>query len=260
MSTVAEVEVTRILDGMAAVIEFGPMPANIVDRATMGAIVEALGECAADKDVKAIVLRGQGNHFSYGASVPEHMPGEFEKMIPEFHEALRAFNAPGLPPIIAAVRGRCLGGGFEVAMACDIIAVEAEAQLGCPEVMLGVFPPAGAALLPMRAPAGRAAAMLMSGRVIGGTAAYHWGIADMEAPAGELDQAVEAFIIDQFSKLSGEALRQTRRATRHPWRAAMGETLDELEKQYLNDLMSTEDALEGLNSFNEKRAPEWKNR
>lgn len=260
MSAVAEVSVARILDGAAAVIEFGPMPANIVDRATMTAIVAALRECAADKNLKCIVLRGEGNHFSYGASVPEHVPGEFEKMIPEFHEALRAFNAPDLPPIIAAVRGRCLGGGFEVAMACDLMVVAADAQLGCPEVMLGVFPPAGAALLPLRAPAGRAAGMLMTGRILTGTEAFRVGIADIEAPAGELDNAVEAWIKDHLSKLSAEALRQTRRATRHPWRKAMGETLDELEKQYLNDLMSTEDAVEGLNSFMEKRRPEWKNR
>lgn len=259
MSVVAEVSCEKVFDGQAAVIEFGPMPANIVDRATMGAIVAALRECADDRNLKCIIIRGAGNHFSYGASVPEHMPGEFEKMIPEFHEALRAFNALDLPPIIAAVRGRCLGGGFELAMVCDLIAVDSEAQLGCPEVKLGVFPPAGAALLPLRAPAGRASAMLLTGRIITGADAFRIGMADLEAPAGQLDGAIEAWFNDQLSGLSAEALRQTRRATRHPWRKALGETLDELEKQYLNDLMSTEDALEGLNSFVEKRRPEWNN-
>jgi|FLOH01.1.fsa_nt_gi cyclohexa-1,5-dienecarbonyl-CoA hydratase len=260
MKTVAEVSCTRILDGQAAVIEFGPMPANIVDRATMNGIVAALRECAADKSLKCIIVRGEGNHFSYGASVPEHVPGEFEKMIPEFHAALRAFNAEDLPPVIAAVRGRCLGGGFELAMVCDLIAVDPAAQLGCPEVMLGVFPPAGAALLPLRATAGRSAGMLMTGRIITGSEAFRLGIADIEAPSGQLDQAVEAWITDHLSNLSAEALRQTRRATRHPWRKALGETLVELEKQYLQDLMSTEDAVEGLQSFLEKRRPEWKNR
>jgi len=260
VSAVAEVAVSKILDGQAAVIEFGPMPANIVDRATMAGIVAALRECAEDKDLKCIVIRGEGKHFSYGASVPEHVPGEFEKMIPEFHEALRAFNADDLPPVIAAVRGRCLGGGFELAMVCDMIAVEAEAQLGCPEVMLGVFPPAGAALLPLRASAGRAAAMLMTGRIITGSEAFRLGIADIEAPVDGLDQAVESWIGDQLGKLSAEALRQTRRATRHPWRNALGDTLDQLEQQYLHDLMSTEDAVEGLNSFMEKRRPEWRNK
>jgi cyclohexa-1,5-dienecarbonyl-CoA hydratase len=260
VNTVTSVNVERILDGSAAVIEFGPMPANIVDRAAMGGIVAALRECVADKDLKCIIIRGEGNHFSYGASVPEHMPGEFEKMIPEFHEALRAFNAPDLPPVIAAVRGRCLGGGFELAMACDLIAVEPEAQLGCPEVMLGVFPPAGAALLPLRAPAGRAAGMLMTGRIISGADAFRLGIADIEAPAGALDGALEKWIGDHLGKLSAEALRQTRRATRHPWRNALGETLDELEKQYLEDLMDTADAVEGLTSFTEKRRAEWQNR
>lgn len=82
MSMVAEVSCERIFSGQAAIIEFGPMPTNIVDRATMTAIVAALRECAADKDLKCIIIRGAGNHFSYGASVPEHLPGEFEKMIP----------------------------------------------------------------------------------------------------------------------------------------------------------------------------------
>ena len=259
MSIVAEVTCKRTFEGQAAVIEFGPMPANIVDRATMAAIVAALRDCAADKNLKCIIIRGAGNHFSYGASVPEHLPGEFEKMIPEFHEALRAFNAPDLPPIIAAVRGRCLGGGFELAMVCDLIAVDAEAQLGCPEVMLGVFPPAGAALLPLRTTAGRAAGMLMTGRIITGADAFHYGIADIEAPPGQLDAAIDYWFNDQLGKLSAEALRQTRRATRHPWRKALGETLAELEKQYLEDLMSTDDAVEGLNSFMDKRRAEWKN-
>ena len=145
-------------------------------------------------------------------------------------------------------------------MVCDMIAVEAEAQLGCPEVMLGVFPPAGAALLPLRASAGRAAAMLMTGRIITGSEAFRLGIADIEAPVDGLDQAVESWIGDQLGKLSAEALRQTRRATRHPWRNALVDTLDQLEQQYLHDLMSTEDAVEGLNSFMEKRRPEWRNK
>ena len=75
MSAVAEVAVSKILDGQAAVIEFGPMPANIVDRATMAGIVAALRECAEDKDLKCIVIRGEGKHFSYGARVPAHVPG-----------------------------------------------------------------------------------------------------------------------------------------------------------------------------------------
>lgn len=145
-------------------------------------------------------------------------------------------------------------------MVCDLIAIDAEAQLGCPEVMLGVFPPAGAALLPLRATASHAAAMLMTGRIITGSDAFHHGIADIEAPPGKLDDAIESWFQENFAKLSAEALRQTRRATRHPWRKALGETLDQLEKQYLQDLMSTDDALEGLNSFVGKRRAVWKNR
>lgn len=249
-----------LCDGRAALVELGPAPANILTREAIAALREELAAVAADAPLRALVIAGSGPHFSYGASVPEHMPGVVERMLPEFHALLRDLNDLPLPPVIAAVRGRCLGGGFELALCCDVLAVAADAELGCPEIRLGVFPPAGAALLPLRAPAGRAASMLLSGATIRGSEASAAGIADLEAAAGELLQRVEDWVREHLLPLSAAALRHARRALRWRQREALDRALPRLERQYLQELMQTRDALEGLLAFQEKRRPKWEDR
>lgn len=260
MKKVPRLRNLAIRAGAAVVLEIGPAPGNIVDRALMRSLGANLRALARDTHLKAVVLRGSGAHFSYGASVQEHLPEEVAPMLAEFHALLRLFDEVSLPPVIAAVRGRCLGGGFELALACDRIVVEEGAQLGCPEVRLGVFPPAGAALLPLRVHAGRAAELLVSGRLLDGREALEWGVADLLAPAGGLDAAVEELVERTLQPLSAAALRQARRACRHPWREALGERLAALEKQYLEEVMATHDALEGLGAFLDKRQPAWSDR
>ena len=251
---------TALCGGAAAVLELGPAPANILDRALMHKLGANLRALSQDARLKAVVLRGSGAHFSYGASVAEHMPSEVDRMLPEFHALLRLLDELPLPPVIAAVRGRCLGGGFELALACDRIVVEEDAQLGCPEVRLGVFPPAAAALLPLRVGAGRSAELLTGGRSIDGREAAALGIAEALAASGALDARVEELVHDTVLPLSAAALRQTRRACRHPWRDALHRVLPELERQYLQDLMATADAVEGLEAFLAKRKPAWSDR
>jgi cyclohexa-1,5-dienecarbonyl-CoA hydratase len=240
-------------DGAAMVLELGPAPANIVDRQAIAGLRSALQDAAVRPGLKAVVIRGVGKHFSYGASVSEHVPGEVETMLPDFHALLREMNQPGLPPIIAEVHGRCLGGGFELALACDLIAVDADAQLGCPEIKLAVFPPAGSALLPLRVSAGKASAMLISGTTVSGAEALQIGLADFAA-----DQ-VQDWIRDHLLSLSAAALRQGRQASRWPWRDALERILPVLEQQYLGQLMATHDAVEGIQAFLDKRKPVYQN-
>jgi cyclohexa-1,5-dienecarbonyl-CoA hydratase len=236
-------------DGSAMRIDLGPEPANIVDRQAIAGLRQAFQDAAVRPGLKAIVLRGSGQHFSYGASVPEHVPGEVETMLPDFHALLREMNQPGLPPIIAEVHGRCLGGGFELALACDIIAADADAQLGCPEIKLAVFPPAGSALLPLRVSAGKASTMLLSGAILSGSEALEIGLADMPA------DSVQKWIGKQLLPLSAAALREGRQAARWPWRDALDRILPVLEQQYLGQLMATHDAVEGIQAFLDKRKP-----
>lgn len=260
MSTSARVEPLRVCDGAAAVLELGPAPANLLDRAQIRRITEQLEVLADEPELRAIVVRGSGGHFCYGASVPEHLPGQVEAMLPEFHALLRAFDHPRLPPVIASVRGRCLGGGLELALVCDQIFAAEGSSLGCPEIKLGVFPPAGIALLPLRVSAARALELATTGRIVTGAEAHAIGLVEHLAPADALDDAVESWIRTQWLPLSGAALRQARYAARAPFRAVLQERLAELEGQYLGPVMSTEDAREGLNAFLEKRAPRWSHR
>ncbi|MBC8406208.1 MAG: enoyl-CoA hydratase/isomerase family protein [Planctomycetes bacterium] len=253
MSPTSPIKLQTFFDGAAMLLELGPAPANIVDREAIAALRGALKEAAIRPGLKAVVIRGEGKHFSYGASVPEHVAGEVDKMLPEFHALLDEMNQPGLPPLIAEVRGRCLGGGLEVALACDLIAVDDDAVLGCPEIKLGVFPPAGSALLPLRVPAGKAMAMLLAGEMISGIEALAMGLADLNAD--DLSKWIEHNLLP----LSAVAICHTRQAARWPWKDATKRILPRLEQQYLGELMATHDAVEGIQSFLEKRKPEWKN-
>jgi len=180
-------------------------------------------------------------------------------MLPEFHAFLSKIDSLNLPPVVAAVDGRCFGGGFELALACDVIAVGPKAQLGCPEIKLGVFPPAGSALLPLRIPAGRASTMVTSGAIVAGVEAAGLGIADLDIPEGDLLEGIQQWAIANIIPASASSLRHARRASRWPWTDVFERILPKLEKQYLDELMQTKDAAEGINAFLEKRAPEWSN-
>ncbi|MDP6941158.1 MAG: enoyl-CoA hydratase-related protein [Planctomycetota bacterium] len=259
MTTTTKIERKELLDGMIVVFELGPAPANIVDRPLMAELGEALTEAASEKDLKLVVIKGAGEHFSYGASVEEHTPDQVGEMLPEFHSFLKKINDLNLPPVVAAIDGRCFGGGFELALACDVIAVGANAQLGCPEIKLGVFPPAGAALLPLRLSAGRASTMLTTGAIVAGVEAAGLGIADLDIPDGDLMEGVQKWAEANIIPASASSLRHARRASRWPWTDALERVLPELEARYLGALQETQDAKEGIQAFLEKRAPEWSN-
>ena len=244
---------------MIKVIEFGPAPANIVDRANVAYLRQQLAAAADDKSIKLVVIKGEGDHFSYGASVQEHTPDLVGNMLREFHDFMRFVDELDLPPLMAAVKGRCFGGGFEVALLCDIIAVADDALLGCPEISLGVFPPAGSALLPLRTSAGRASEMLSSGRFVDAQTAVAYGIAEYKFSTNNFMSDIEEWAEKSLAKLSASSLRHTRKASRWPFSHALNTVLPGLEKQYLESLMKTVDANEGINAFIEKRKPEWQN-
>jgi cyclohexa-1,5-dienecarbonyl-CoA hydratase len=202
-----------------------------------------------------VLLTAEGTSFCYGASVPEHAPGVVERMLPELHELFRVISAASLP-VVAAVRGKCLGGGFELALCAHRLIVAEDAQLGFPEVTLGVFPPVAAALLPLRVPQPVVDRMVVLGDVVKGTDAVALGLADECAPAA----AVEARALlwaERYRELSGTALRFATRASRTAWDEALGARLARLEQLYLGELMATHDAREGIAAFLDRRPPRW---
>jgi cyclohexa-1,5-dienecarbonyl-CoA hydratase len=230
--------------------------ANILDRAMMlglGAIVE---ELAAHSNLKAIVLAGEGQHFSFGASIEEHLPDQISDTLAQLRKLLlKMAQAPA--PTIAAVRGQCLGGGFEVALACDLIVAEESAQLGLPEIKLGVFPPAGAALLPLRIGCARAAEMVLTGTSSTAAQAAAAGLINKVFPAGELELQLDGWLQRDFLPRSAPALHFAAQAARRPLMRALEVDLPALERIYLDELMQAADASEGVLAFMEKRQPRW---
>jgi cyclohexa-1,5-dienecarbonyl-CoA hydratase len=240
-------------------LELSHPKGNLITAAVIASLREALAAAGSRADVKLIVLEGKGPDFSYGASIPEHAPGEIDRLLPLMHRLIvELLDAPA--PTAAIVRGRCLGGGFELALACDFIFAAEDAVLGLPEIRLGVFPPAGAALLPPRLGAARAARAVITGETRPAREWHAAGLVTLVAPAARLAGEVERWVETHLRPRSAAALRHAALAARLALRDEVARTLPALERLYLERLMKTADAAEGLAAFIEKRAPRWENK
>jgi cyclohexa-1,5-dienecarbonyl-CoA hydratase len=243
-------------DGQVARVALATPKANIVDQTMMDALAGAFEDLRNRPQLKVMILTGEGPHFSFGASVQEHLPEQVRAMLPRFSRLLgQLLELPAVT--LAAVRGQCLGGGFELALACDLVVAEDGAQFACPEIKLAVFPPAAAILLPARIGASRAAELILTGAAWSAAQAAAAGLIVQTAPQGQLEATVETWIRDHFMARSPVALRYGVRAARLPLRRAMREDLPQLERIYLDELMAEPDAVEGLRAFIEKREPNW---
>jgi cyclohexa-1,5-dienecarbonyl-CoA hydratase len=238
-------------------LEIPQSKGNLITAAAVSALRESLAGVGGDPHVKLIALEGRGPDFSFGASIPEHVPGEIERVLPAMHRLVfDLLDAPA--PTAAIVRGQCLGGGFELALACDFIFAAEDAVLGLPEVKLGVFPPAGAALLPARLGAARAARAVLTGEIRPAAEWHAAGLVALVAPAARLAAEIERWFNTHLKPRSAAALRHAALAARLALREEVARTLPALEQLYLNRLMRTADAAEGVAAFIEKRAPRWR--
>ncbi|HEX6501989.1 MAG TPA: enoyl-CoA hydratase/isomerase family protein [Terriglobales bacterium] len=243
-------------DGQVARVTLAAPKANIVDEAMMAALAVAFDDLRNRPQLKVMILTAEGPHFSFGASVQEHLPENVRTMLSRLSGLLgQMLELPAVT--LAAVRGQCLGGGFELALACDFILAEEGAQFACPEIKLAVFPPAAAALLPARIGVSRAAELVLTGAAWNAAKSAEAGLIVRTAPQGQLEATVEAWIRDHFLPRSPLALRYIVRAARLPLRRALREDLPQLERMYLDELMAESDAVEGLLAFIEKREPRW---
>jgi cyclohexa-1,5-dienecarbonyl-CoA hydratase len=246
-------------DGQVARVALAAPKANIVNQAMMAALSAAFEDLRNRPQLKAIILATEGPHFSFGASVQEHLPEHVRTMLPQFRGLLgQMLELPAVT--VAAVRGQCLGGGFELALACDFIVAEEGAAFACPEIKLAVFPPAAAVLLPARIGVSRAAELVLTGAAWNAAQAAEAGLIVRTAPQGQLETTVETWIGDHFLVRSPVALRYAVRAARLPLRRVLQEDLPQLERMYLDELMAESDAVEGLRAFMERREPRWEKR
>jgi cyclohexa-1,5-dienecarbonyl-CoA hydratase len=245
---------TTVADGIARVTLDQP-PLNILTRALLAELRQALRHLADQRDLRVVVLAGAGKHFSAGADVAEHMPPVFRELIPEFVETVLAIGDFPLP-VIAAVQGRCLGGGFELVSAADLILASEDATFGHPEIKLGVFPPAACVLLPLRGSWGAVSEVLYAGDPITATQAREAGLVRRVVPPEQLEPAAMD-LAGRIARHSAVALRLTKRCLRETW-LVQRELLWRAGRVYTEDLMATEDAVVGLAAFLEKRPPVWR--
>lgn len=230
--------------------------ANVLDAAMTAALHGFFAGPARAPALKAVLLEGEGPHFSFGASVAEHLPESVAGMLRTFHGLFHAM-ADAAVPVLAVVRGQCLGGGLELAAFCQRIFAAPDARLGQPEIKLGVFAPVASLLLPDRMGRGRAEDLLLSGRTLTAEEARAAGLVDevAEDPAA----AALAYARTHLLPLSAASLRHAVRAAREAFTARLFRDLASLEQLYLGSLVATHDANEGIRSFLEKRPPQWRN-
>jgi len=235
-------------------LRLGRPKANVIDAEMIAALDAAFGDIA---DVNAVLLDHDGPHFSFGASVEEHLPGQCAEMLKGLHALIKKMLACPVP-VLVSVKGQCLGGGLEVAMAGHMIFAAKDAMLGQPEIKLAVFAPAASCLLPRLVTRQQAEDLLYSGRSISGERAAEIGLA--VSADDDPESTALAYFDDHLSGLSASSLRHAVEAAHGPFRDAVSADLDRVEKLYLHDLMSTHDAVEGLEAFVEKRPPQWEHR
>ncbi|MDP6372763.1 MAG: enoyl-CoA hydratase/isomerase family protein [Vicinamibacterales bacterium] len=208
------------------------------------------------RSVRLLTLEGGGPHFSFGASISEHAPGQVERMLPAMHQMIRdLLDVP--VPTAAVVQGRCLGGGFELALACDFIFAADDAVIGVPEVALAAFPPAAAALLPPRLGYARATDAILTGATRPAAEWEQAGLVTRVVPRDRLDAEVGAWFDEHLAGRSASGLRHAAAAARFGLRKHVARVLPDLERLYLNELMRTPDVTEAVTAFLAKRPPVW---
>jgi cyclohexa-1,5-dienecarbonyl-CoA hydratase len=244
-------------DGALLRLRLARPKANIIDAQMVAALSGSFSLHKKNKGMLAVLLDHEGPNFSFGASVEEHLPEHCAAMLAGLH-ALLGTMLEWRQPILVAVRGQCLGGGLELAMAGHLLFVAPDAQLGQPEIKLGVFPPAASVLLPLRIAQARAEDLLYSGRSIDGATAAAWGLANQAA--ADPGAAALAYFDEHLAGKSAASLAHGVRAARFPFAELARARLADAEESYLNDLMNTRDAPEGLAAFLAKRRPAWEHR
>lgn len=241
-----------------AYITLDSPPVNIMTVAMMDAISDALEKVRADASIKAVAFTASGKAFSAGADVGEHRPEKVRDMIASFGRMFRLLDGLELPTVMA-VDGAAFGGGFELVLMADVLLATDRATFGQPEIRLGFFAPVGVVELP--ALVGRAKAMEITclGRTYTAAEMRELGLVSKVVPAAELEKELEAVLKD-IRRASPLVMRLNTRTLKRLRGRPFGEALAGAEKIFLEELMTSEDPVEGIASFYEKRRPVWKNR
>jgi cyclohexa-1,5-dienecarbonyl-CoA hydratase len=247
-------KITFSSDPNAYRITLSDPPLHILDVAMLEELREALGQVRNDRH--ALIVDAQGEKaFSAGASVQDHLGDRVAGMLERFHDCFRTLARLDVVTV-ALVRGVALGGGCELALACDFVLASDRARFGQPEIALGVFPPVAAYQLSRQAAPRKGLELLLTGEPVDAPAAERLGLVNAVFPLAEFD-ARAAEWLERIYRQSASSVRLAKKAFRVAQAEDFEERLARVERLYLEELMQTADANEGLNAFIEKRKPVW---
>jgi cyclohexa-1,5-dienecarbonyl-CoA hydratase len=228
---------------------------NILNIEMMSEINSALESLDEGKKIRALVFKAEGKAFSAGVDVSDHTTDLVNKMIDTFHRMFRLLDKMECPTV-ALVHGAALGGGCELACFCDMVLAAAGVKFGQPEIKVGVFPPVAAPAFPQSMALKKVYELLLTGDVIKAEEAMAVGLVNQVYPREEFEKSSEEFIY-RLACNSGAILRLTKKAIRGSLGKPFAEGLDISEQIYLEEMMATKDAHEGLAAFMEKRPAKW---
>lgn len=230
-------------------------PLNILDIEMLGELRDALATVRHDKPL--LIIDGAGSKaFSAGASVQDHVGDRVITMLELFHDCFRILNR--LESVtVATVRGVALGGGCELALACDFVLASSSSRFGLPEIQLGVFPPVAAWQMSRQLPRRKGLELLLTGDPISAEEAQSLGLVNAVLSDGDFAESAAQWM-RRIMRQSTSSLRLAKRAFRIAAAEDFDARLREVEQLYLGELMKTKDASEGLAAFLEKRPPSWR--
>ncbi|MDZ4164581.1 MAG: enoyl-CoA hydratase/isomerase family protein [Smithellaceae bacterium] len=231
---------------------------NVLNIEMMKELKQALKGLAGDEGLKCVVIAGDGPSWCAGVDVGEHSPELVGEMMASFNGIFEVMERIEVP-LVAAVHGPCLGGGLELAIACDIIVASARASFGQPEVRLGFFPPYAAIRLPQLVGPSRTIEICTTGRTYSAEEARAMGLVGQLVEEDQFEGAVQG-LVKSLQASSALIIRLNKRAVRRHLGMEFPAALAGVTDMFLHTLMKTEDTLEGIKSFYEKRKPVWKNR
>ncbi len=246
-------------DGAVANVILNDGKGNVLDNVMMLEMLELFEQFKTNKDIKLVTFQGEGKHFSFGASVPEHTKDLAGTMISTFHKIFTTLIDLSIPTM-AKISGQCLGGGMELALVCNFMFADQTAVLAQPEIILGVFPPPASIMLPLKIGNARAEEILLTGRNVKAEEGERIGLLNkVYENKDDLNIGVDEWIIKNIVCKSATSLKYAVKASRVTFNYIMINKLPFLEQLYVGQLMETKDANEGINSFLEKREPVWEN-
>ena len=233
---------------------------NVLDSVMMKELTDVLKSFKNNNAIKAITFEGAGDHFSFGASVEEHTKEKAAGMLKSFHQIFYSITDLSIPTL-AKISGQCLGGGLELALVCNFIFADKSTNIGQPEILLGVLPPPASVILPLKIGNAKAEELIITGMAISADKGKAIGLINEVYENKEtMEKEINEWINKNIINKSASSLRYAVRASRMTFNHLLRKMLPDVEALYLNGLMNTEDANEGINSFLEKRRPVWKNR